>query len=178
MTTEEIVIGAIAAVLVVFSLTVALVVPKRRPGFPTRHTAAFLSICAVLAVGMVATVLVLGGEEETAEAAETPSGEQGAAGEGGAMGGETGAAGGGAVEGDPAAGAELFASSGCGSCHTLADAGSGGAVGPNLDEAKPSYDLVISRVTNGMGAMPAFGGQLSEDQIKDIAAYVSSVAGS
>ena len=37
--------------------------------------------------------------------------------------------------------------------------------------------LVVTRVTNGMGAMPPFKGQLSEKQIQDVAAYVSSVAG-
>ena len=79
-------------------------------------------------------------------------------------------------EGDPAAGKEVFAASGCGSCHVLADAGATGAVGPNLDETKPSYDLVVDRVTNGKGVMPAFG-DLSEQQIQDVAAYVSSVAG-
>ncbi len=37
----------------------------------------------------------------------------------------------------------IFAAAGCGGCHTLAaDAGSNGAVGPNLDEAKPSKELV------------------------------------
>jgi mono/diheme cytochrome c family protein len=79
--------------------------------------------------------------------------------------------------GDAAAGAEVFASAGCGSCHTLADAGTSGTVGPNLDEAQPDEALVVDRVTNGMGAMPSFAGQLSEQQIADVAAYVSSVAG-
>ena len=37
--------------------------------------------------------------------------------------------------------------------------------------------LVVTRVTNGMGAMPPFKGQLSDKQIQDVAAYVSSVAG-
>ena len=71
----------------------------------------------------------------------------------------------------------MFASVGCGSCHTLADAGSSGAVGPNLDEAKPDAALVKTRVTNGRGAMPPFKGQLNATQIADVAAYVSSVAG-
>jgi mono/diheme cytochrome c family protein len=50
-------------------------------------------------------------------------------------------------------------------------------VGPNLDDAKPSYELVVDRVTNGMGAMPAFAGQLSEQQIQDVAAYVVQATG-
>ena len=84
-----------------------------------------------------------------------------------------------AVEGDPVAGKEVFlGSSACGGCHTLADAGSTGAVGPNLDDAMPSYELALDRVTNGQGGMPSFSSTLSEQQIADVAAYVSSVAGS
>jgi cytochrome c553 len=84
-----------------------------------------------------------------------------------------------AVEGDPVAGKEVFlGSSACGGCHTLADAGSTGAVGPNLDESQPDYELALDRVTNGQGGMPAFSGSLSEQQLADVAAYVSSAAGS
>ena len=69
--------------------------------------------------------------------------------------------------------------SGCIGCHTLADAGATGTVGPNLDDAKPSADLVVERVTNGSPAgMPSFKDSLTEQQIADVAAYVSSVAGS
>jgi mono/diheme cytochrome c family protein len=75
-------------------------------------------------------------------------------------------------EGDPEAGAEVFASAGCGGCHVLADAGSTGAVGPNLDEAKPDLARAIQRVTEGAGAMPSFKDQLTEQQIADVAAYV------
>jgi mono/diheme cytochrome c family protein len=80
--------------------------------------------------------------------------------------------------GDAAKGKEIFAAQGCGSCHTLADAGSSGTVGPNLDDAKPSADKVIEMVTNGGGVMPSFKDKLSQQEIKDVAAYVSSVAGS
>ena len=79
--------------------------------------------------------------------------------------------------GDAAAGKALFASAGCGACHALADANAGGAVGPSLDEAKPSAELVVERVTNGMGAMPSFSDELTEAQIADIAAYVVSATG-
>jgi mono/diheme cytochrome c family protein len=85
--------------------------------------------------------------------------------------------GGGKVKGDPVAGKKVFGTAGCTSCHTLADAGATGTVGPSLDEAKPPYELVIERVTNGRGVMPSFKGQLTEKQIQDVAAYVSSVAG-
>jgi mono/diheme cytochrome c family protein len=84
------------------------------------------------------------------------------------------------LKGDPAKGKAVFASAGCGGCHTLADAGSTGNVGPNLDQAKPPEELVKARVWFGKGAMPGFGkqGQLSPQQVADVAAYVAQSAGS
>lgn len=79
--------------------------------------------------------------------------------------------------GNTAQGKQVFASAGCGGCHTLKDAGTSGNVGPNLDTLKPSKAAVAKQVTNGGGAMPAFKGQLSPAQIDAVAAYVSSVAG-
>jgi mono/diheme cytochrome c family protein len=76
--------------------------------------------------------------------------------------------------GDPVEGRNLFVTNGCGSCHTLEDAGASGTICPNLDDSAPPSELVVDRVTNGQGAMPPFGDQLSEQQIRDIAAYVSS----
>ena len=82
------------------------------------------------------------------------------------------------AEGDPVAGKEVFlGASGCTGCHTLADAGSTGTVGPNLDDAMPSFELAYDRVTNGQGGMPSFGTSLTDQQRADVAAYVSSVAG-
>ena len=84
----------------------------------------------------------------------------------------------GGLEGDPVAGKEVFlGSAGCGGCHTLADASTSGTVGSNLDDTLPSEDLVVDRVTNGKGAMPPFQGTLTEQQIADVAAYVSQAAG-
>jgi mono/diheme cytochrome c family protein len=76
------------------------------------------------------------------------------------------------AKGDPAAGKKVFASAGCAGCHTLKDAGATGNVGPNLDQAKPPLDLIVDRVTNGKAPMPAFAGQLTPQQIQDVAAYV------
>jgi mono/diheme cytochrome c family protein len=81
------------------------------------------------------------------------------------------------LTGDATAGKEVFASAGCTACHTLAAAGSTGTVGPNLDEAKPSYELVVQRVTLGQGGMPSFADQLEPQQIADVAEFVSSSAG-
>ncbi len=74
-------------------------------------------------------------------------------------------------------GESIFASAGCGGCHTLAAAGSSGNVGPNLDEAKPSLDLAVDRITNGQGGMPSFKDQLSEEQIQAVAKFVADNAG-
>jgi mono/diheme cytochrome c family protein len=83
----------------------------------------------------------------------------------------------GTTTGGTANGEALF-SENCSSCHTLAAANASGKVGPNLDELKPSKDVVVKQVTNGGGGMPAFGGRLSTAQIEAIAEYVARVAGS
>jgi mono/diheme cytochrome c family protein len=77
------------------------------------------------------------------------------------------------LTGDAAAGEQVFASAGCGACHTFSAAGSSGTVGPNLDDASPSYELAVERITLGQGGMPAFGDQLEPQQIADVAAFVS-----
>ena len=63
--------------------------------------------------------------------------------------------------------------SNCATCHTLQDANSNGNIGPNLDEIKPDIMRVILAVTNGIGVMPAYEGQLSTEEIKAVATYVA-----
>jgi cbb3-type cytochrome c oxidase subunit III len=72
---------------------------------------------------------------------------------------------------------ETLFESNCGSCHVLADAGTNGTVGPNLDQAKPQLQEAIRQITNGGGGMPAFKGQLSEEEIRALAQYIVRVAG-
>jgi mono/diheme cytochrome c family protein len=74
-------------------------------------------------------------------------------------------------------GKKIFTTAGCNACHTLKDAGATGTVGPNLDERKPSAALVVQRVTNGKKAMPPYKGRLTQQQIQDVATYVSQAAG-
>jgi len=74
------------------------------------------------------------------------------------------------------AGKTVFASAGCGSCHTLQAAGSNGTIGPNLDQLKPTRDQVVAQVKSGGGGMPSFSSQLSGTQIDDVAAFVSGSA--
>ena len=64
----------------------------------------------------------------------------------------------------------------CGTCHSLQDAGSIGQIGPNLNQLQPDAARVERAVTNGVGAMPAFGESLNPEQIKDLAAYVADAA--
>jgi len=81
------------------------------------------------------------------------------------------------LKGDPAAGAAIFKSAGCVSCHTLAAAHSTGTVGPNLDQLKPDYRAVTAQVTNGGATMPSFKSSLSTQKIADVAAYVVKSTG-
>ncbi len=61
----------------------------------------------------------------------------------------------------------------CAACHTLLDAGSDGDIGPNLNEIRPDLMRVIVAVTNGIGVMPAYQGELSTEEIEAVAHYVS-----
>ena len=81
------------------------------------------------------------------------------------------------LTGDPAAGAGIFKSSGCVSCHTLAAAHATGTVGPNLDQLKPDYRHVTAQVTNGGAQMPSFKSSLSAQKIADVSAYVVKSTG-
>ncbi len=84
-----------------------------------------------------------------------------------------------ALAADAASGAKIFGAN-CASCHAggrnviIAD--------KNLKkEALDKYsmnslDAVISQVTNGKNAMPAFKGRLSAVQIEDVASYVLAQA--
>jgi mono/diheme cytochrome c family protein len=74
-------------------------------------------------------------------------------------------------------GAAVFASA-CGSCHTLEAAGTSGTTGPNLDDVQPDAETVEEQVRNGGGGMPAFEGQLSDQEIEAVATYVAESAGS
>ena len=76
-----------------------------------------------------------------------------------------------------AAGAKVFATAGCGTCHTLAAAQASGQAGPNLDVTRPGFERVRAQVEHGGGGMPAFGAKLTPAQIRDVAAFVATRAG-
>jgi len=92
--------------------------------------------------------------------------EPGSAGKGTGHAGESPA---GPGEGDADAGEEVFAAN-CSGCHGLNGLGANG--GPTLANVT-SVARARAQVTNGGGGMPAFKGTLSEQEIADVAAYVT-----
>jgi mono/diheme cytochrome c family protein len=193
-TGNKIGLAVVGGAFIVFALLSSFVLPKRYPNFPGRHVGWFVvaGVCFLLA--MLTAVLVFGVEEPPASesagttAAQTTTAETTTA--------QTttsqtttaetttatstedngGGGGGGGGQGDAAAGKAVFASAGCGGCHTLKAAKASGNVGPNLDQLKPSFDQVEHQVETGGGAMPSFKGALSDKQIADVSAFVSSSA--
>jgi cytochrome c oxidase subunit II len=103
-----------------------------------------------------------------------------------------GGGGGGEEQAGSTDGRELFTSaaepSACGSCHTLADAGTNGTTGPNLDQALAGADEEYIRqsisdpdaeVAEGFspGLMPNYGESLSEEQVDALVEYLTEVSG-
>jgi cytochrome c6 len=66
----------------------------------------------------------------------------------------------------------------CSICHSLADAGAVGKLGPNLDDLKPDEEKVRAAVTSGVGVMPPDAETLSAEQIAAVARYVATALGS
>jgi mono/diheme cytochrome c family protein len=166
-------LGLLAGAFIVFALLSAFWFPRRNPDFPGNRLGLFIAVTVALFAATMVGVVVFAKEDEGAHAeatggehAEADPGATTPEGEPTEEPGET------AASGDAAAGEEVFASAGCGSCHALEAAGSSGEIGPNLDESSPDAALVEDRVRNGAGAMPAFEGQLSDEQIADVTAYV------
>ena len=118
-------------------------------------------VLLLAALVLVVALPACGGEEDEQALPETVEGTLPA---------DTGGA---ASEGDPAKGKTIFASAGCGGCHTFSAAGSTGTVGPNLDDASIDFEGAVAQVTNGGGGMPAFGDRLSDQEIADVAAFVT-----
>ena len=170
-------IALVAAAFVAFALVSSFVLPRRDPNFPGPRLRLFVVVALAFFVAMMTAMVVLAREAEE----EQPGAEHAAQGRGAETNREptdtvhetrTETAGEGAVEGDAQAGKSVFADAGCGGCHALEEAGSTGASGPNLDEAKPGYEEALEQIRNGGGGMPAFKDQLSEDQIRNVTAFV------
>lgn len=177
MSGKDVALGLFALVLVVFSLVVSILIPRRDPGFPGRNLRVFLVVAVLLVAAMLGAVEVFG-ESHEEEGAGGQAGETQEGGGGGAGGG-----------GDPAAGRQLFTATGCDTCHTLQDAGATAEVGPNLDESLQGDDAALIQqsivepdavVTEGYSAdlMPEnYGEQLSEEDLANLAAYLVQATG-
>jgi mono/diheme cytochrome c family protein len=88
-----------------------------------------------------------------------------------------------AVPGGP--GAQVFANNGCGGCHTLAAANSGGVTGPNLDEVLPGqtetmiHESIVdpnAQIAKGYPAnvMPAnFAQTISAKELEQLVQYLA-----
>jgi sulfite dehydrogenase len=84
-----------------------------------------------------------------------------------------------ADEPDPALGKEVFlklSDPPCAMCHTLADAGAAGKVGPSLDDLKPDVERVKAAIENGIGVMPPYE-DMTAEQIAAVASYVAKATG-
>ena len=190
LTGGEIVLIVVAGVFIALALLASMVIPRSYPGFPGRSVGWFVFGTLILFAAMLTAVWFSAGSEEEGgheaavtesqpgkttppptESTETQGTDSTESTSTETTGTTTGGGGGG---GNAAAGKAVFTSAGCVNCHTLAAAGATGTVGPNLDDAKPSADKVVERVTEGKGVMPSFKGQLSDQQIQDVAAFVSS----
>jgi len=91
------------------------------------------------------------------------------------------------VPGGP--GAQVFANNGCGGCHTLAAAGSGGVTGPDLDEVLPGQSAAMveesivdpnAHIAKGYSAdvMPAnFGTIIASKEIEQLVEYLIESTG-
>jgi len=180
---NDVILGIVAAVLVGFSLYVSIVVPRRRPDFPGRSLRVFVIASALLIVGMLTAVAVLGESHHFAS-------------EGGESGGVTNqpptatttpTETGGQPAGDPAAGKEIFTTSAqptCATCHTLKEAGATQTIGPNLDDVLKGKDAVFIHhsivdpnavVASGYqpGIMPqTYREQLDEKQLADLVTFL------
>jgi ubiquinol-cytochrome c reductase cytochrome b subunit len=71
-------------------------------------------------------------------------------------------------------GVQLFHDKGCEYCHQIA--GEGGIRGPDLTEVQNrlSKEQLIIRITNGARNMPAYGNNLSTDELNALVAFLSS----
>jgi mono/diheme cytochrome c family protein len=177
-------LGLVAAAFVAFALVSAFVIPRARPDFPGRGVKLFALVSLLFTAGMLAAIIALAKEpkEHEAAAGETTTATQPAAPPSAQPPPP-------AAAGDAAKGKTLFASNGCGSCHTFGPAGTSGKVGPDLDNlasdakkaGQPLDDYVHESIVDPdayvvpgfpKGTMPPFS-SLSPEQVDDLVAFVT-----
>jgi hypothetical protein len=120
-TGNKIGLAAVGVCFIVFALVCSFVLPARIPNFPGKHVGWFVALCALFFIAMISAVLVFGVEKKESTAnAGNPAPTRSSSLPGQTTSTPTGA------QGDPVASKKVFASAGCGGCHTLKAAGSSG----------------------------------------------------
>lgn len=115
-------------------------------------------------------------EDKPADQGAEAAGETPDTGGGGGGGGDQGGGDGGGGDGgggEPVVDGQAVFTDSCGGCHTLSAAGTSGASGPNLDGVGLDATAIEAIVSGGRGGMPAFSGDLSEEEIAAVAEFVA-----
>jgi mono/diheme cytochrome c family protein len=171
-------LALMGAAFIVFALVSSFLLPRKWPNFPGRYLWAYVAVVGCFFLGMMATVVFVAKESSEAKAESTHTGPASRP----AI----------APVGSPAAGKQLFTSTGCVSCHTYAPAGSHGTVGPNLDKlstdaskanrgslAQYVQESIVDPNAYVVPGFPAsvmpqtFGQQLSKKDIADLVAFLT-----
>ena len=188
-TNQELGLGITAAVFIVFSLLCALVIPRSRPDFPGRKgLVPFILVTVILTIAMLGAVEVCAKEDHPAAEGGQETTETETTGTTETESTQTETTGTTTAEqpaGNAQAGRAVFVSQGCGSCHTFAPAGATGTVGPNLGEVLAGKDAAFihesivdpnAEIASGFsaGIMPQNYGQLSQQQLDDLVAFLQS----
>jgi cytochrome c oxidase subunit II len=158
------------------------VTPNRRGNYPV----VCAELCGLGHAYMRQTARVISRQDFDAKLRELRGGAGGTGQEGGGAGrtpnqpGEGGA--------DAAAGKRIFTEQGCGNCHVLADAGTNGAVGPNLDDALEGDDAGTieqsivdpnAEVAEGFAPNimpPNYGDTLQPEQLEQLVGYLEEAS--
>ncbi len=62
----------------------------------------------------------------------------------------------------------------CGVCHSLEAAGAKGVIGPDLDALKPDARRIRTAIAQGVGAMPAYAEQLTDQEVTALVEFITS----
>lgn len=188
-TNQALGLGITGAVFIAFALLSALVIPRSRPNFPGRRgLVPFILVTVILTIAMLGAVEVFAKEEHPAAEGGQETTETETTGTTETETTQTETTGTTTAEqpaGNAQAGRAVFVSQGCGSCHTFAPAGATGTVGPNLGEVLAGKDAAFihesivdpnAEIASGFsaGIMPQNYGQLSQQQLDDLVAFLQS----
>lgn len=180
-----------AGVFIAFALVSAFVIPARIPDFPGKRIRAYVAVCVLITVAMLATILVLATEPKETRVNEAAGAASGSPVKPPPPRTATTPSKPAAGAGDAVAGKALFAAQGCNACHTFTPAGATAKVGPNLDNLaadaqKANRGSVQAYATESIknpgayvvpgypnGQMPSNFGALGAAKIADLVAFIT-----